>query len=143
MKYDLCVITQQVDRLGRDHMEVARAALAGGATMIQLRDKELSSRALFEVAQQLRTLTAEHGAAFIVNDRVDIALAAEADGVHLGDADLPICRARHLLGPAREIGASVDTAEDARRAEAAGATYLGVGPIYDTGSNAVVARARQ
>ncbi|MBN1459208.1 MAG: thiamine phosphate synthase, partial [Armatimonadetes bacterium] len=134
VKYDLCVITQHVDQLGRDHIDVARTALAGGATMIQLRDKELSSRALFEVAQQIRTLTRDYGAAFIVNDRVDIALAAQADGVHVGDSDLPVSSARSLLGPGKEVGASVDTAEAAKAAEAAGATYLGVGPIYATGS---------
>jgi thiamine-phosphate pyrophosphorylase len=134
VKYDLCAITQEVDRLDRGHVDVARAALAGGATMIQLRDKELSSRDLFEVARQIRALTQQHGAAFIVNDRADIALAVEADGVHLGERDLPIASARRLLGPGAEIGASVDTPEAARIAAASGATYLGVGPIYATGS---------
>jgi thiamine-phosphate pyrophosphorylase len=134
VNHDLCVITQQVDHLGRGHLEVARAALAGGATMIQLRDKALVTRALLELAKQIRSLTRLQGAAFIVNDRVDIARASEADGVHLGAEDLPIAAARQLLGAGAQIGASVDTPEGARRAEKAGATYLGVGPIYATGS---------
>ena len=115
-KYDLCVITQEVDRLGRGHVDVARAALAGGATMIQLRGKELSSRDLFQLAQQIRALARQHDATFIVNDRADIALAAKADGVHVGDRDLPISSARHLLGPRAEIGASVDTPKAANMA---------------------------
>ena len=134
VNFDLCVVTREVQNLQRGHLEVARAALQGGATIIQLRDKRLLGRALLELAEALRELTRAHGATFIVNDRVDIALASASDGVHLGDEDIPIAVARRLLGADAVIGASVDTPQEARAAEAAGASYLGVGPVFPTGS---------
>jgi thiamine-phosphate pyrophosphorylase len=130
--FDLCVITARAPHLRRGHLDVARAALAGGARLLQLRDKELSSRALWEVAREIVRLARPHRAALIINDRLDIALAVGADGVHLGPHDLPLAEARRLLGPAAIIGASVSTAEEAQAAQEAGATYLGVGPIYPT-----------
>jgi thiamine-phosphate pyrophosphorylase len=136
VSYDLCVVTRNVESLQRGHLEVARAALEGGATMIQLREKALSGRALLALAEALRELTRAHGATFIVNDRVDIALASGADGVHVGDEDLPIAVARRVLGAGAIIGASVDNVPEAQAAEAAGASYLGVGPVYPTGSKA-------
>jgi len=134
VNYDLCIVTRDVESLQRGHLEVARAALQGGATIVQLRDKRLSGRALLALAQALRELTRAHGATFIVNDRVDIALASASDGVHLGDEDIPVSVARRLLGPEAVIGASVDNPREARAAEAAGASYLGVGPVFPTGS---------
>lgn len=134
--YDLCVITRNVEHLNRTHLDVARAALEGGATIIQFRDKELDSRALLDLATQLRQLTRARGATFIVNDRVDIALASDADGVHLGQDDLPISAARGILGPHALIGASATTPPEALAAQQAGASYLGVGPIFPTPSKA-------
>ncbi len=134
--FDLCVITREVAHLHRGHLEVAQAALAGGATVIQLRDKERPGKALLSLAQELRQLTRAYQATFIVNDRLDIALASEADGVHLGQDDLSIAIARRLLGPGAVIGASVTTAAQAREAAEAGASYLGVGPIFPTDSKA-------
>jgi thiamine-phosphate pyrophosphorylase len=134
--YDLCVITRNVPVLGRTHLEVAQAALEGGATMIQLRDKELSSRGLLDLALELRRLTRAYQAALIVNDRMDIAIACEADGTHLGQEDLPIELARQAMGPQTLLGASVKTVEEAQAAQEAGASYLGVGPIFPTGSKA-------
>ncbi|MEO7021017.1 MAG: thiamine phosphate synthase, partial [Ktedonobacteraceae bacterium] len=88
-------------------LNVASAALAGGATVIQLRDKQASTRQLVEEGLALRCLTREHGALLIVNDRIDVALAVDADGVHLGqDDDMPVQLARKLLGPARILGIS-------------------------------------
>ncbi len=136
INYDLCVITRAVAHLRRGHLEVAQAALAGGATIIQLRDKELSGKALLALAQEMRKLTRAQQAAFIVNDRLDLALASEADGVHLGQEDIPISVARRLLGAKAIIGASVADADQAREAAAAGASYLGVGPVFPTGSKA-------
>jgi thiamine-phosphate pyrophosphorylase len=130
--YDLCVITRNVAQLGRTHLDVARAALEGGATIIQFRDKTLPSDALVETAQRIRDLTRAYGAALIINDRVDIALASGADGVHLGRDDLPIPVARRLLGPDAVIGASAGSARDALACRQAGASYLGVGPIFPT-----------
>ena len=132
--YDLCVITRNVAHLNRTHLDVARAALEGGATIIQFRDKELDSRALLDLSLQLRQLTRAHGATFIVNDRLDIALASDADGVHLGQADLPVAVARRLMGEQAIIGCSASSPQEATAAEAAGASCLGVGPVYPTGS---------
>jgi thiamine-phosphate diphosphorylase len=132
--FDLCVITSRSARFGRGHLDVAQAALDGGCRFLQLRDKELSSRALLDLGRQMRQLCREYQAVFVVNDRLDIAFAAEADGVHLGQDDLPIAEARRLLGPKAIVGASASTAEAARRAEAEGASYLGVGPVYATAS---------
>lgn len=135
-RYHLCVITRAVPRLHRDHLDVARGALQGGARFLQFREKEMSTRELVETAAALLRLAREFGATLIVNDRVDVALAVGADGVHLGESDLPVAVARRLLGPSAIIGASAATVERARRAEAEGANYLGVGPIYPTGSKA-------
>lgn len=136
VSYDLCIITRDVENLQRGHLAVARAALLGGATMVQLREKDLSGRALLALAEALRELTHEHGATFIVNDRVDIALASGADGVHVGQEDMPVSVARRILGPEAIIGASVAEAGGAREAEEAGASYLGAGPVFATGSKA-------
>jgi thiamine-phosphate pyrophosphorylase len=134
--YSLCVITKSVPHRGRGHADVARAALEGGCRFLQLRDKELSTRRLVEVAQEIRELTHAVGATFVVNDRVDVALAAEADGVHLGEEDMPLTVARRLLGSRAIIGASAATVAAARAAEAEGADYLGAGPVFTTGSKA-------
>jgi thiamine-phosphate diphosphorylase len=134
--FDLCVITQFVGRLNRNHIAVARAALEGGAPAVQLRDKEMTTAELVRVAAKMRRLTSEHRAAFIVNDRVDVALAVGADGVHLGPDDMPVETARRLMGPGAVIGASVASVEEARAAEVAGASYVSAGAIYATPSKA-------
>ncbi len=134
MDLALCVITHRVERLRRGHLEVARAALEGGASMIQLREKNVTDRELWALAREMRRMARKRGAGFVVNDRVDIALAAEADGVHLGADDLPVAAARRMLGPGAVIGASVANAEEARAAEAAGATYVSVGSVFETSS---------
>lgn len=134
--FPLCVITARVPRLGRDHQQVAQAALVGGAPMVQLRDKELSTVDFLEVAEQMRKLTRDHGATLIINDRWTVAFLVEADGVHLGPEDKPVATVRHLLGPEAVIGASVASVEEAQAAEAAGASYVSVGAIYATPSKA-------
>jgi len=135
-RYDLCVITARSDRLRRDHLDIATAALQAGCPMLQLRAKGLSTCELLALGTQLRQLTRDRGALLIVNDRVDIALAVEADGVHLGEQDLPIAIARRLLGEQAIIGASAATPERAIAAKSHGASYIGVGPIYSTSSKA-------
>lgn len=130
----LCVITARVPSLGRDHIDVACAALEGGARMIQLRDKEASTAELLRLAEAIAPHCRQRGAVFIVNDRVEVALAVNADGVHLGPEDLPVAVARRLLGPAATVGASVANVEEAREAEAAGASYVSVGAVYATSS---------
>ena len=95
--FDLCVITRRVSRLNRGHVEVARAARNGGARAIQLREKSLPDRELYEIGQAIQRLARDRGALFIVNDRPDVALAVGADGVHLGQEDMPIEAARRML----------------------------------------------
>lgn len=126
----LHVLTDHQWSRGRDIVTVATAALDGGATIIQLRDKTASTRVLIEEGLTLRTLTREHGALLIINDRVDVALAVEADGAHVGQEDMPATLARQLLGPQRILGVSAANIEEAGAAIAAGADYLGVGPIF-------------
>lgn len=121
---------------GRSLEQIVRAAAVGGATMIQLRHKSENTRAFLDSAQSLRTVTRELGLPFIVNDRVDVALAVDADGVHLGPDDMPLALARHLLGAVKMIGASTGTLEEARQAVTDGADYLGVGAVFGTRSKA-------
>jgi thiamine-phosphate pyrophosphorylase len=133
----LHVLTDREWSRGRDTLTVARAALDGGATVIQLRDKKASTRVLVEEGLALRALTRERGALLIVNDRIDVALAVDADGAHIGqDDDMPIALARKLLGPDRILGVSAGNLEQACIAVAGGADYLGVGPIYATQTKA-------
>ncbi|HUV04603.1 MAG TPA: thiamine phosphate synthase [Armatimonadota bacterium] len=125
------VITDERLVPGRTHLEIARAALAGGASAIQLRDKHASDEYLIQAGLQIRELTSAAGALFIVNDRVEVALACGADGIHLGQGDLPAPDLRPLLA-GKILGVSVATAEEAARARSDGADYLGVGPIFAT-----------
>ena len=129
-RWDLYVITDEGLAGGRSHEEQTRAALEGGAGVIQLRDKAATSRRLYEAAVAMRRLTREAGAVLIVNDRVDIALAAGADGVHVGPDDLPVAVVRRLM-PGRIVGASAGTVAEAIAAERDGADYLGVGAVYE------------
>jgi len=119
---------------GRSHLEVARQVISSGSKIIQLRDKLRSKRELLAIARQLRKLCAEHNVLFIINDHLDIALAAEADGLHLGQDDLPIKVARQLLPIDKILGCSVTTVDQATTAESEGADYIAVGSIYPTTS---------
>ncbi|GEA18536.1 thiamine phosphate synthase [Moorella sp. E306M] len=132
--WDLYVIITTELGGGRPTLELVRQSLAGGATAIQLREKDLPARELVELGREIRELTRAAGATFIINDRLDIALAVEADGVHLGQEDLPARVARELLGPGKILGVSTGTVAEARQAVADGADYLGVGSIYATKS---------
>src|SRR5512141_927851 len=127
----LYVITDEKASGGRSHLQVAEAAILGGADVIQLRDKEASSGRLYRVAMQLRKLTRDANVSFIVNDRLDIALAAGADGVHVGQADLPASVVREIMGPGKILGVSADSVAEAILAEKDGADYLGVGPVFE------------
>jgi thiamine-phosphate pyrophosphorylase len=115
-------------------LEVTRAALDGGATIVQLRAPEWHKRAWLELALDLLPLTRRHGVPLIINDHIDVALAASADGVHIGQNDLPPDIARKLLGPEALIGLSVSNAQQVDHANALGAMidYVGVGPVFDT-----------
>lgn len=119
---------------GREPVEIARLALEGGAAVIQWRDKRREKGEQLAPARAIRALCAQHGAAFIVNDHVDLALAAGADGIHLGQRDLPVEAVRPLVPPGFLIGVSTNNAEEARQAESAGASYVAAGSIFVTGS---------
>ncbi len=134
MHWDLYVLTGGDTDRGRPVEEVVEAALLGGATAIQMREKALSGRELLLLAQRLRRLTKRYGVPLLINDRVDIALLADADGVHLGQSDVPAACARRLLGPGRIIGVTVDGVDQARQAQADGADYVGLGPFFPTDS---------
>jgi thiamine-phosphate pyrophosphorylase len=116
------------------HVELTRLAIAGGADTIQLRQKAGSTREMIEVARQMKRLCNEAGVAFIVNDRVDVALASKSDGVHLGQDDFPISLARDILGDTSIIGGSAGSIEEARKCLTEGADYIGFGPVYTTTS---------
>ncbi len=130
-RWRLYVITDESLGRGRSHVEIAEAAIRGGADVIQLRDKTASGGTLYRVALALRALTREAKVPLIVNDRLDIALAVDADGVHLGQKDLPAPVARRIMGHSRILGVSAETMEEALLAEKDGADYLGVGPVFE------------
>lgn len=130
--FRLYVIIDRAAAGDRDLVEVASAAIRGGADVLQLRDKAASPRQFLKVAERLRSVTRRAGIPLIINDRVEIAHAVGADGVHLGQDDLPLAAARRLLGSGCLIGQSTHTLEQARAAEAEGADYLGCGPIFPT-----------
>jgi len=132
----LYVIVDEPAAKGRPLEDIVRAAAAGGATAVQLRHKSGDTRAFLAAARSLRGVTRELGLPFIVNDRVDMALAVDADGVHLGPDDMPAVLARQLLGPDKIIGASTGTVEEAHQAVAEGVNYLGVGAVFGTQSKA-------
>jgi thiamine-phosphate pyrophosphorylase len=126
------VISDMTLSKGRSHEDIAAAALKGGASVIQMREKTLSFREAYPVALKLREMTAGAGAVFIVNDSVELALAVDADGVHLGQDDMPLGVARRLLGKDMLIGISTHSLGEALAAQEGGADYIGFGPIYAT-----------
>lgn len=117
---------------GRDVVEVAVQAARGGATLAQLREKQCSTEECVVLAARLKAVLDPLGVPLIVNDRVDVALAVGAAGVHLGQTDMPAARARALLGPTAVIGLSVESEAQARAAEAEPVDYLGVSPVFAT-----------
>ncbi len=128
------MLTDTVLQARYSHMELAELAIAGGADTIQFRQKSGSTREMIEVARQMKKLCADADVMFIVNDRIDVAIAAGADGVHLGQADFPIPLARELLGKGPIIGGSAATIEEAQKCLSDGADYVGFGPVFPTAS---------
>lgn len=129
----LYLVTSQPLSAGRTTVDIVESALAAGVRLIQLREKEMSAREYVALAGQVRRLTAAAGALLIINDRVDVALGVGADGVHLGQDDYPVPLARKLA-PDLIIGASTHNVEEALRAQAEGASYINIGPIFPTGT---------
>jgi thiamine-phosphate pyrophosphorylase len=134
MKYDLYVITDEAIAGGLSHAEIAQRAIAGGADVIQLRDKVCGYREFNRIGRIIREITRKTGTMFIINDRLDVALACRADGVHLGQDDLRADVARQLTPPGFIIGISVGTIDEAVRAEKDGADYIALSPVFSTAS---------
>ena len=132
VNWKLCFIADSEVAAGKDILQLIGAALEGGATIIQLRGKKWTSREFLEIGIKAVQFLRPKKRPLIINDRVDIALACEADGVHLGQDDMPLLCAREILGKKRIIGISVSTPEDAKAAEIGGADYIGAGPIFKT-----------
>ena len=130
--YSLYLVADAGYASGRDLPGLVDAAVAGGVTVVQLRAKHLSGGAFIELGLAVAGRLAGTGVPLLINDRVDVALACDAAGVHLGQEDMPVRLARRLLGPSALIGVSVNTPEEARRAEQEGADYVGAGPAYAT-----------
>jgi thiamine-phosphate pyrophosphorylase len=136
LDFDLYVITDRQQSGGRPLLTVVEAALRGGARAFQLREKDLPPRELYPLAREMRQLTQLYGARLLINDRIDVALAVNADGVHLTTASLPASVARQLLGPDRLIGVSTHNAAEAQAAAEGGADFLVFGPVFFTPSKA-------
>ena len=130
----LHILTDTVVQDRFSHVELARMAVEGGADVIQFRQKVGATKELIAIATQIKQLCAEGNALFIVNDRIDVALASEADGVHLGQDDFPISLARKLLGKDKIIGGSAGNLDEAMLCFNEGADYVGVGPVFATSS---------
>lgn len=130
----LHLLTDTVLQSRFSHVDLTRLAIAGGADTIQLRQKTGTTREMIEVAREMKRVCTAAGVTFIVNDRLDVAIAGGADGVHLGQDDFPIQLARTLLGGDRVIGGSAGTLEEALKCQSEGADYVGCGPVYPTTS---------
>jgi thiamine-phosphate pyrophosphorylase len=130
--YSLYLVTDRGLARGRTTLEIVSAAVQGGATVVQLREKDCSTRDFIKQALSIKEFLKDRGVPLIINDRVDVAQAVEADGVHLGQTDMSLEIAKKILGDLMIIGISAESLEDAIEAEKGGADYLGVSPIYAT-----------
>ena len=135
--YSVYLVTDRRILQGRDLLDAVAEAIEGGVTLIQLREKEVSSREFYQIALKVKELAHSREVPLLINDRLDIALAVNADGLHIGQEDLPLKVARKLLGPDKIIGLSVSNLEDAVQGEKEGADYLGAGAVYPTTSKDV------
>lgn len=132
----LYLVTDESACLGRDIFRVVEEAVKGGVTMVQLREKSLGTRAFIDRAKQMKDLLAPYHVPLIINDRVDVALACDADGVHVGQSDMPYAILKNLLPADKIIGLSAETKQDVLEAEMMDLTYLAVSPLFATPSKA-------
>ena len=130
--YVLYLVTDAGLSRGRSHLSIVEAAIRGGVTTVQYREKNASTRRMIEEATELLRLCRAAGVPFIVNDRLDVALAVDADGVHVGQDDMPAALARRLLGRNKTLGVSAGNTEEARKAVDDGADYIGASPVFAT-----------
>lgn len=134
LNLQLYVVTDRAWLNGKQLEDDVEAAILGGATIVQLREKDLSSKDFFTTALKIKQVTDHYRIPLIINDRLDIALAVDAAGLHVGQSDLPPAIARRLLGSGKILGVSVANQEEAVQAERAGADYLGAGAVFPTGT---------
>lgn len=139
--FSLYLVTDRGLSRGRSTVDIVRAALAGGVTCVQLREKRASTRDFLAEARAVRALLRGSGVPLVINDRIDVALAVDADGVHLGQTDMPLADARRLVGTSMFIGISAECVEHAIQAERAGADYVGVSPVFATSTKTDTAPA--
>jgi len=130
--YSLYLVTDRALSRGRTTIEIVKAGVAGGVTCVQLREKHCSTHKFIEEALSVKKYLKENKIPLIINDRVDVAQAVGADGVHLGQTDMPLKMARDILRDSMVIGISTESLEDAIRAEKDGADYIGISPIFAT-----------
>ena len=128
----LYLVTDRGLSLGRELPMVVEAAVRGGVSMVQLREKEVDTREFIELARKLQAILRPAGVPLIINDRIDVALAVDADGVHIGQSDMPYELARKLLGPGKIIGLSVETMDELLEANRLDVDYVAVSPVYST-----------
>lgn len=128
----LYLVTDRALSLGRPLEEIVEAAVKGGVTMVQLREKECDSREFYDIALRIKNLLQPCGVPLIINDRLDIALAVDADGLHIGQSDLPWQIARELLGENKILGLSVENMKQAHIANLANVDYIGISPVFAT-----------
>lgn len=128
----LYLVTDRALACGRDIMDIVREAVAGGVTMVQLREKDITSREFVDLGCGLKRMLEPLGVPLIINDRVDVALACGADGVHIGQSDMPCALARRLLGPDMIIGLSVESFNQIIQADDLDVDYIGVSPVFAT-----------
>lgn len=128
----LYLVTDRPLSLGRDIAWVVEEAVKGGVTMVQLREKDIDTREFIELARRLQPILKSKGVPLIINDRIDVALAVDADGVHIGQSDMPYELARRLLGPDKIIGLSVETQDEVLEANALDVDYIAASPVYST-----------
>ena len=137
--YSLYLVTDRVLTGERNILDVVGLAVLGGVTLVQLREKEATSKVFFSLARSLQTLLHPLKIPFIINDRLDIALAAGCDGVHIGPHDIPAAMVRHVIGPERILGVSVHSPAEAKQAEKDGADYVSVSPVFHTATKPKIA----
>lgn len=130
--YTLYLVTDRDVLKGRDLCEAIEASIKGGVTLVQLREKDISSLDFYNLAMAVKKITDKHNVPLIINDRIDIALAVDAAGVHVGQSDIPTKVARKIIGEEKILGISAATLEEAKLAEAEGADYLGIGAVFPT-----------
>ncbi|KAE9631352.1 thiamine phosphate synthase [Defluviitalea raffinosedens] len=130
--YKLYLVTDRDILAGRNLESAVEEAIQGGVTLVQLREKDITSLEFYNMALRIKRITSQYNIPLIINDRLDIALAVDAEGVHLGQRDIPCVIARKIIGENKIVGVSASTLEEAKKAEKDGADYIGVGAVFPT-----------